>query len=260
MNEEFIITGIDKVILVGKNEYPQSTISFTDQLKSHEIIYHFGGKSTVYFNGKVLKVGKDTIRFLPKGENREYVVEKKENGDCIDVFFDTDVPLTDEAFVINNIRRTDIGAMFKKLFAIWVSKNEGYYFECISLLYKIFAAIRKQNYIPENQYNLIKPAVKYIEENFLNKKISVKYLADICNISEPYLKKLFYKRFAMSPLKYIIQLKINHASDLLRLGRYSVGQVAELSGYESLYYFSRQFKEYTGITPSEFIEKYVSSK
>jgi len=64
----------------------------------------------------------------------------------------------------------------------------------------------------------------------------------------------------MSPLKYIIQLKINHASDLLRLGRYSVGQVAELSGYESLYYFSRQFKEYTGITPSEFIEKYVSSK
>ena len=146
------------------------------------------------------------------------------------------------------------------MFAIWVSKNDGYYFECISLLYKIFAEMQKQNYIPQNQYNLIKPAIKYIEDNFLKGKISVPYLSDKCGISEVYLKKLFIKKFGIPPTKYTIQLKINHACDLLRSKQYSVSQVAELCGYDNVYYFSRQFKEYVGTSPSVFVEKYISSK
>ncbi len=260
MEQNFIITKISRVILVGKNEYPQRRVSFNSHLESNEIIYHFNGKSTVHFNGKTLYVKENTIRFLPKGENREYVVEKEEFGECIDICFDTDIPLSDEAFTINISDNTIVGNLFKKLFSVWVSKDEGYYFECISLLYKIFAELQKQNYIPQNQYNLLKPAIEYIEENFLDSKISVTYLANICGISEAYLKKLFIKRFGASPIKYIIQLKINHACDLLRSELYSITQVAELCGYDNVYYFSRQFKRYAGVTPSVFVQRYKSSK
>lgn len=260
MTENFIITDICRVILVGKNEYPNSTVSFTDPLATNELIYHFSGKSTVHFNGKSLIVKSNTIRFLPKGENREYVVKKEKPGECIDIFFNTDIPFSDEAFTIDIGKNTIIGSMFKKLFTTWVSKNEGYYFECISQLYKIFAELQKKNYIPQNQYNLIKPAIEYIEKNFLYGKISIPYLSEICGISEAYLKKLFIKKFGVPPVKYIIQLKINHACDLLRSRRYLITQVSELCGYENVYYFSRQFKEYVGISPSVFIEKYISSK
>ena len=260
MKQGFIITGINRVILVGKNEYPQNRIVFKHSVVSNELIYHFDGKSTVYFNGKVLETGENTIRFLPKGEVREYIVDKHIRGECIDIFFDTDIPLSDEAFVIKITENTTIANLFKKLFAVWVSKNDGYYFECISLLYKIFAELQKKNYIPQNQYNLIKPAIEYIEENFLRRKISVPYLADKCGISEVYLKKLFIKKFGIPPTKYAIQLKINHACDLLRSECYSITQVANLCGYEDVYYFSRQFKNYVGVTPSAFEQRYKSSK
>ena len=151
-------------------------------------------------------------------------------------------------------------SLFKKIFSVWVSKNDGYYFECMSLLYRIFAQMQKQNYIPLNQYNTIKPAIEYIEKNFLTHKISVPYLASLCQISEDYLQKLFIKRFGISPIKYIIQLKLNHASDLLLSEQFSVTQVAELCGYENVYYFSRQFKEHIGVTPTVFIRRYKSSK
>ena len=162
--------------------------------------------------------------------------------------------------VIKITENPTIANLFKKLFAVWISKNDGYYFECISLLYKIFAEMQKKNYIPQNQYDLIKPAIEYVEENFLANKISVPFLADRCGISEAYLKKLFIKKFGMSPIKYIIRLKINHACDLLRSKRYSVTQVAEICGYDNVYFFSRQFKEYVGTSPSVFVEKYISSK
>lgn len=260
MNQDFIITGITRVILVGENEYPQKKIIFNGDLSSNELIFHFSGKSKVYFNGKVFDVEENTIRFLPKGDNKEYIVEKEELGECIDVFFDTNIPLSDEAFLLKIRENATIRNLFKKLFAIWVSKNEGYYFECISLLYKIFAEIQKKKYIPKNQYNAIKPAIEYIEDNFLNGKITVPYLANKCGISEVYLKKLFVRKFGIPPTKYIIQLKINHACDLLRSELYSITQVAHLCGYEDVYYFSRQFKNYVGVTPSAFEQRYKSSK
>ncbi len=260
MNEQFVITGINRVILVGKNEYTQPKTTFTNPLSSNEIIYHFNGKATVYFNKKTLVVEENTLRFLPKGEHTDYTVEREECGECIDIFFDTDCPLSDDAFVIKLAENAIVGNLFKKIFSIWVAKNDGYYFECISLLYKIFAELQKQNYIPENQYNMINPAIKYIEENFLGSKISVPYLADKCQISEAYLKKLFIKKFGVPPIKYMIQLKINHACDLLRAERYSIMQVAELCGYDNVYYFSRQFKEYVGTSPSVFVQRYKSSK
>ncbi|MDD6564137.1 MAG: AraC family transcriptional regulator [Clostridiales bacterium] len=37
-------------------------------------------------------------------------------------------------------------------------------------------------------------------------------------------------------------------------------QVANLCGYEDVYYFSRQFKNYVGVTPSAFEQRYKSSK
>ena len=260
MNNGFIITDIERVIYVDKNEYPQKKLQFSSFLHYNELICHLSGKSTILFNGKVLDVEENTLRFLPKGKSTEYIVKKKEYGECIDIFFNTNIPISDEAFVAKFSDNSNMISLFKKIFSVWVSKNDGYYFECMSLLYRIFAQMQKQNYIPLNQYNTIKPAIEYIEKNFLTHKISVPYLASLCQISEDYLQKLFIKRFGIPPIKYIIQLKLNHASDLLLSEQFSVTQVAELCGYENVYYFSRQFKEHIGVTPTVFIRRYKSSK
>lgn len=261
MNDKFTVTNIKRVILVGKDEYKEDVISFTsNKTCSNELIFHLSGESTVLFNGKQLDVTKDSIRFLPQGEIHEYIVKRKERGECIDIFFDTDVSITKEAFVLKVKQSEKIRNLFKKIFVVWVAKDAGYYFECVSIIYKIFAELQKKNYIPEKQYLSIKPAIEYIERHFLDKKITAETLASCCTISYPYIKKLFIRNFGMPPIKYSIQLKINYACDLLQSDLYTITQIAEICSYSDIYFFSRQFKEYMGISPSAFIKKHKSSK
>lgn len=260
MNSEFIITDIQRVILIGKDEYTEKELHFPADLSSNELILHLSGNVTVVFNGKKLKCIEDTIRFLPKGENEEYKVYNDERGACIDVYFNSNRPISAEAFSVNLKNSSKAKNLFKKIFSVWVAKNEGYYFECIGLLYEIFAEMQRKNYISNEQNGIIMPAVKYIEENFLTEKISVAALAEQCRISESYLKKLFIKKYSVSPVKYIIQMKINYACDLLLSKKYTVTQIADLCGYTNIHFFYRQFKEYVGVTPTEYQSKHLSSK
>jgi AraC-like DNA-binding protein len=260
MEEKFVITEIRRVIMVGKDEYKEQKTSFKHNIQSNELIFNFSGHSTVYFNGIVLEQYPKTIRFLPKGETSRYEVFRHERGECIDVFFDTDRPISDSAFLLSAAKNESIGVLFKKLFSTWVGKAKGYYFECISLLYKIFTELQNDSYVPSEHYLKIKPAVDHIRESFLTEDISVPTLAKMCGITESYFGRLFKEKYGTSPKKHIIGMKINHATELLRLGDYSVTSVAEMSGFSDVYFFSRQFKEYIGLTPTEFVKKYKSSK
>ena len=260
METNFLITEIKRVVLVDKYEYNEKFTSFGKNLAHNELIFHFTGNSKVYFGDNVFDIVPNTIRFLPKGCTSRYDVERQEYGACIFVAFDTDRKISENAFIIHNPYTQKLGQLFKRMFSTWVSKNDGYYFECISILYKIFTEIQKKDYIPESQYNAIKPAIEYIEKHFLDKKIAAEDLCSCCNISYNYIKKLFIKKFGVPPIKYSIQLKINYACDLLQSGDYTISQIARNCGYNDIYFFSRQFKEYVGLSPTEFVKKYKSSK
>lgn len=155
---------------------------------------------TVYFDNKVLHCDANTIRFLPQGNSKEYRVIRRQAGECIDVFFDSAKPFSQEAFAHKIVNNVQIGILFKKLFSVWVGKGDGYYLESLSILYKIFAELQKENYIPQKQYLTIKPALEYIDEHFLKGKISITFLAELCGISTSYLKKLFVKKFGITIL------------------------------------------------------------
>ena len=258
MNDDFLITKIHQVVLVGKEKYPDKKLIFNNTLHYNELIFHFSGLATVYFGNTVIKTEKNTVRFLPKGDVSRYEVVRDTIGECIDVFFDTDKPVSIDAFAINANHKEHIGLLFKKMFSVWISKEDGYYFECISLLNKIFSELQKRNYLSHELYSKIKPAIDEINKDFLSKDLSSAYLASVCNISESYLKKLFKKKFGVPPKRYIIQKKINYACELLLLGRYSINQIAELCNFSDVYYFSKQFKEQMGVSPTEYIKKHKS--
>ena len=260
MEEKFVITEIKRIVMVGKNEYSTPMRSFSHTLNHNELIFHFSGHATVFFDDLVLETKPNTIRFLPKGETKRYDVLRQERGECIDVCFSADRPLSSQAFVMNVAQNEKLGALFKKLFSTWISKKEGYYFESVSLLYRIFAEMQKDTAKPSRHKLKIAPAMDIIHSDFLKRDFSLSELAAICKMGESYFQKLFKEIHGISPKKYIIQLKINHACDLLRLERYTVTQIAELCNFSDVYFSSRQFKEYMGISPTQFIKKYRSSK
>ena len=48
-------------------------------------------------------------------------------------------------------------------------------------------------------------------------------------------------------------MKIDRAKKLLSQQKYSVSEIADILGFGSVYYFSRQFKLHTDMSPTEYI-------
>lgn len=93
--------------------------------------------------------------------------------------------------------------------------------------------------------------VSYIEQN-IHRNITVEELAQLVNLHPNYLISQFKKRFGLSPIKYINQRKITLAKDYLFTTNMSISDIADILGYNDVYYFSNTFKKAMGVCPSEY--------
>tara|TARA_R110002050_G_scaffold18813_4_gene54606 strand:- start:1554 stop:2402 length:849 start_codon:yes stop_codon:yes gene_type:complete len=95
----------------------------------------------------------------------------------------------------------------------------------------------------------------YTHVNF-NKEITLDMVADIACLSPGAFCKYFKNRMSRTFFSYLIELRIIHACKLLRQdGSYSIANVSNLSGFKSITNFNRMFKNYVGITPSNYIRQ-----
>ena len=93
--------------------------------------------------------------------------------------------------------------------------------------------------------------------DFLNtnitKKISVDEMANYICISPGLLRKRIHKYYGCGPHQHFINLKIHEAKRLIRLGKMNFTEISEYLGFESIHYFSRQFKLRVGKSPREYL-------
>lgn len=252
MFSNVVITDVSMVLKTDEKKYKNNFVAYNPRLISNELIYRPNGYSTVTFGGETFNTTPNSVYLLPHTNGGEYTSTFSEPDYFIDIFFHTDSPRFTNPIVLNDLKNNKINALFNKAFSCFVKKGAGYKNECISILYKIFAELEKNNSIPDSKFKKIEPAIKYIEQNFLTQDISCEDLAKRCGISYSYLQQIFSEKFGQPPKKYIIQLKINYACTLLQSGMYNVSQAATESGFNDPYFFSRQFKEYVGLSPKNF--------
>lgn len=255
LSYNFYIQAIQMVVYLKPASDEPKKIAFTGPVCTNEIIYHLGGKSTVYFNNTVLSVQPGTVRFLPPGPVNRYIVEREEFGPCIDIHFASNMPLADKAFVIDMKENAKVRDLFEKCYSFWIHKESGYYLRCMSILYQIIAIVFVSAYHPKDKYQLIAEGEKYIYEHYKTENISIPYLAELCGISETYFKKLFVAKHSMTPKKYITHIRMTEAKELLLTNECTVSQVANLIGFKNIYYFSRVFKQEFDMSPVTFLKK-----
>lgn len=77
-------------------------------------------------------------------------------------------------------------------------------------------------------------------------------LAAAHHVSYSWLRKAFRTITGTSPGQYLLDLKIEKAGQMLRETALTVAEIANRTGFESEFYFSRIFKKKTGFTPSEY--------
>lgn len=97
----------------------------------------------------------------------------------------------------------------------------------------------------------IRTVVEYMYQN-VYKNLTLNNLATIANMSASQFRMLFKKETAQSVMDFFTNLKIEQAKILIRENIYSFDEIAQMLNYSSSSYFSRQFKQKTNMTPTEY--------
>ena len=94
-------------------------------------------------------------------------------------------------------------------------------------------------------------AKRYINENY-GRQIKVEEIAESIGADRKYLRNLFFSRMGMSTKDYLTAVRIENAKILLMEKDTPVCDVAQAVGYPDALAFSKLFKKYVGVSPSEF--------
>jgi AraC-like DNA-binding protein len=217
------------------------------------IDYVFGGEEITGQKGDVLLFPKD-IPYSGKkyGEepNSYYVIDfDTETGEeCVRF----PLPLS---FRVSNFKMVE--EAFSAVLRQWMNKDTASRLKCRAKIYSLLALLAEdysRRSIYAGNMETLTDILEYISMNFTNPQLNVKKICKTFYVSESQLRRMFQKAFNKSPLAYIQAMRLDLARSMLsgESGSVPMEEVAYSCGFSSLPYFSRLFKKYTGVPPSQY--------
>ncbi|MDD4689577.1 MAG: AraC family transcriptional regulator [Eubacteriales bacterium] len=217
----------------------------------HSLSYRIKGDNTLYFENTEITSNAHTLTFVPMGKSYNHHIitpseqivahftAKENNDDRIENFT---LPL-----------HHDMEYLFYSLYNQWELGQKENDLQCMSIFYNILALIAKTIVTSDNSKSkLLYDSVAYMHAHYREIDFNITKLYEQTYITPAYYRRLFNEVYKCSPIKYLKNLRLNYAKQLLRSGYYTITEVAELSGFSASTYFSYEFKKMTGYTPSEY--------
>ena len=129
-----------------------------------------------------------------------------------------------------------------------------------ALLTILIHQIPKEKFTPSNKSDSSFLACKaFIDEHF-TENISLKELSNIANMSVSGFSHLFKKIFGLSPIQYLIHLRIGLAQKLLISTDKSITEISICLGYDSVSLFNYQFKKFVGTSPQTYRKLWLGNE
>jgi AraC-like DNA-binding protein len=100
---------------------------------------------------------------------------------------------------------------------------------------------KKEDYIYEKTVHLIRENIK--------DGIDFQQLADTFNVSYPHFRKLFKDKAGIPLTSFLIRERLNYSKKLLHTSELTIEEISEKCGFNSIYYFSKLFREREGVPP-----------
>lgn len=250
---------IEKAIKVYINKKDWSLSSSGRGGNKIDLVYYFSGCDITRIGDEYYTNTADTVKIMPP-ENTlpsTSAVKTTENGMVIDISFYSPESFVDRTTVVDATKNPEIKKLFLNIYKIWVAKKGNYELEAQSLFFRLVNELiiaTEMNENREDSAGHIKVAVTYIHENYHRKNFNYEVLPSLCNLKRTRFNQLFKKAFSITPVMYVTKLRLKLAIDMLVDRRYSIAEIADATGFESVSYFSRVFSKHMGITPSKYAE------
>lgn len=159
------------------------------------------------------------------------------------------------------IRDARLSEQYNNIVSAFARKEKYYQTEILSEVLALFVCLARNfritpeaesNELSGRQLSMVKKTFSYIEKHY-NEEITTDMLAERVGFSKYYFCHVFKKITAMTPIAYVNYIRCRKAQELLASGAANVGEAAEQSGFYNLSYFTRTYKKYIGMLPSETV-------
>ena len=219
----------------------------------YSLSYRFKGTTVIEFDGKQIMSGPGTLTYVPI--NFSYNTFVPEQGEMIVVHFnllDEEAPC--EPMVITPDDTHGIMSQFMALYDSY-SPGDRRNPNCLSLFYGIVSTLEKNSVGFLQASSQAQKIKQFIDKHITDSDFGVSTASTALGISDSYMRRVFRDAFGISPCGYIKSKRMEIAKSMLLSGYYSISEVSSLSGFESVSYFSAEFRRKLGCSPREFINE-----
>ena len=100
--------------------------------------------------------------------------------------------------------------------------------------------------------DLVKRVKDVLQLNYKNSNFSIEALSDIMHVSHSYVCRLFKESTGQTVVKYLMNLRLEKAAELIKTGNYLIKDLAYAVGFNDELHFMKEFKKKFGVTVKTF--------
>lgn len=217
----------------------------------YEIIFYRKGSGTFYFSEEHLPISPCKFIIVPPG----IVHASKYTGEAETIFIKGDFnhifSFSSPTVVMDNMKKNGeylVNMIFENKFS-----NPEY----LASLSNALAHFLLQNIRTEKSISIVlQDIVTKISDNFYDSNINISEILRKSGYAEDYIRAQFKIFTGKTPIVFLTEARINHACYLIDIYKntLSLTEIAEKCGYTDYVYFSRRFKQVTGISPQSYMK------
>lgn len=228
-----------------------------------ELLFFTKGKTKVMCGSKMYSVKENDLIFVNSNNLHAFSGNTPVSYYCllINPSFFADVNFENILIEPHIENDAAIHRMFTEIFEEYFSQSSGWDMAVKGKMYELmtyFLRNHKLAELPESSYNAriaklnrMNTVLQFISEHY-NEKISTSTLAQKCFLSEAYFCRFFKNEVGLPVSDYVNKMRIDKATVLLRNTTLSITELATNVGFDDINYFSRIFKKYKKMSPTEY--------
>lgn len=217
----------------------------------HYVVYGFG---TFVRDGVSRAVKPGDIFVIPPYEETYYEADVKNPWRYIWIGFTTeeDVPPPLKNAIIHC---PEAGSLFEDMLRCGKLENGRSAFLCAKI-WELFSILLEEG---GTSADYVEKALSYMNAEYIN-DITVRQIAESLGLNRSYFSELFSRQMGVSPQKYLINLRLERAAELLTVYGESPATAGLSVGYPDIYHFSKIFKKHFGLSPRNYQQMYRRSR
>ncbi|QTH39903.1 helix-turn-helix domain-containing protein [Cohnella sp. LGH] len=227
-------------------------------LANYDIFYVWSGEGELSLNGKMYELGKGSCFLFRKGDHTWATHNPQKPLVLTYIHFDTAEPAQEVPVPYRVLEDTfDFEHLLSKYVRLFLVKTYAAEIEAQLILKQLIIHLLRcdrQEPVERKVSNQLSESIREVANYILQHPGQAHRVEDLgkrAGLSSRYFSIKFKELIGMSVQTYMIRARIERAQHLLLHAGMNVTEVADALGYRDIFFFSRQFKQYTGKSPSE---------